>query len=284
MTADAPLPAQDGDEPAAPHAGIGSSSWFRGRHQEGLDSALNLLLVRKQLLDQFDDRGTSQRADLEVIGVGLKNIQEALRKEGKRGVHDDVLSAHPSVIIGEASYDFDRNFVLGGGRMRSIYNFERYASTGPSDVAMSYLTDDLLSLNNFVAPVPVQVLIFNRSTVILEGPEIGDERSAIAVSDRRVVQVALDYWRRQHELALPVQQVLDADPLARFTPRQRQVAALLADDLTDVAIAAKLDLSLRTVQGEAASIMRLLGVRSRFGAGLRLGKLGFEHLGADDAE
>ncbi|MFE0201481.1 response regulator transcription factor [[Kitasatospora] papulosa] len=48
-----------------------------------------------------------------------------------------------------------------------------------------------------------------------------------------------------------------------LTPREQQVAALLAQGLTDKQIAAQLVVSLRTAQGHVQRILRKLGFTSR---------------------
>jgi DNA-binding NarL/FixJ family response regulator len=58
--------------------------------------------------------------------------------------------------------------------------------------------------------------------------------------------------------------------LSDLTPRQRQVVALMADGLGDDAIATAIGVSTRTVRSDIAALLDLLGVRTRFAAGVRL--------------
>ena len=53
-----------------------------------------------------------------------------------------------------------------------------------------------------------------------------------------------------------------ADPLGRMTPRQREVLQLLADGLSAKEIAAKLDISPRTVEFHKYQMMEALGAKS----------------------
>jgi DNA-binding CsgD family transcriptional regulator len=54
-----------------------------------------------------------------------------------------------------------------------------------------------------------------------------------------------------------------ADPLSALTPRERQIAQLVADGLTNIQIAERLVISRRTVEEHVSKVLRKLGVRSR---------------------
>lgn len=54
-----------------------------------------------------------------------------------------------------------------------------------------------------------------------------------------------------------------ADPLSALTPRERQIAQLVADGLTNIQIAERLVISRRTVEEHVSKVLKKLGVRSR---------------------
>ncbi len=56
-----------------------------------------------------------------------------------------------------------------------------------------------------------------------------------------------------------------------LTPRERLIVVMLTEGHTDAAIAAKLDLSVRTIAYTLSSLMDRYGVSTRFQLGLRLG-------------
>jgi DNA-binding NarL/FixJ family response regulator len=58
------------------------------------------------------------------------------------------------------------------------------------------------------------------------------------------------------------------------TPRHHKVLRLLADGLTDDAIARQVGVSVRTVRNDMAAAMLSLDARSRFQAGVRAAQLG----------
>lgn len=238
-----------------------------GSLQRVLDAATDLQVVRRRLLEHADGRGLPMAAGTTLIGVGLRGIRRGLI-QFSRGCRDH-RSTHPTCGITDETFDHDRRFRLSGGRMMSMYN-----PAGTPEHLTRYLTDEVVSVGTVFAPTPLQMIIFDRSTVVVEGPELGGERTALAVTDRTVLAAAWRYWHSLLPTAVPVIDAIGPDPLARFSPRQREIVHLLADDHTDPVIAARLELSVRTVQYEVAAIMRLLNVRSRFGAGVALGRLG----------
>jgi DNA-binding CsgD family transcriptional regulator len=115
---------------------------------------------------------------------------------------------------------------------------------------------------------PVQMKIVDRRFVILQGPAIGDEPTVMAVSEPVCLAAAWKYWHRVVDSAYPVAEepIIDGP---RLSSRQRQVMALLAKDANDETIASTLGVSVRTVRSDIAEVMRILGVRSRFAAGIR---------------
>ncbi|GAA1362419.1 helix-turn-helix domain-containing protein [Catellatospora chokoriensis] len=56
-----------------------------------------------------------------------------------------------------------------------------------------------------------------------------------------------------------------------LTPRERMIVVLLTKGYTDAAIAAELDLSVRTIAYTLSSLLERYGVSTRFQLGLRLG-------------
>jgi DNA-binding CsgD family transcriptional regulator len=115
---------------------------------------------------------------------------------------------------------------------------------------------------------PVQMMIVDRRSVVLQGPEVDGEVSIMAVAAPPCLEAAWRYWEAAIASAVPRKSsTAGSDAL---TPRQRQIVALLASDLTDEAIATSLGVSVRTVRSDVAGLMETLGVRSRFAAGVRL--------------
>ena len=77
--------------------------------------------------------------------------------------------------------------------------------------------------------------------------------------------------RRLGERPRPPAPVTSADgPLAALTPREREVAALVADGQTNAQIAARLHLSESTVAKHVSRVLAKLETHSRAGVAARL--------------
>jgi DNA-binding CsgD family transcriptional regulator len=229
-----------------------------------LDAAVELHALRRALLSTADRSGTP--AGTTLVGVGETAVRRALLAEAAR--HDDVRGVHPTCSLAEVTFGQDRWFRNAGGRTTTVYN-----PSGTPDDLLPYLTDGIVPAANYFAPAPTRMLVFDRAVVVLDGVELGGEPSAIAVTDQAVLAAALRYWDLLLRTAVAVRDAVADDPFATLTPRQRAVVRLLAADSTDTVIAARLGVSVRTVQYEVAEVLRVLGARSRFGAGLALGRL-----------
>jgi DNA-binding CsgD family transcriptional regulator len=242
--------------------------------QESLDAALNLLAMRRRLLGEIDQRGHPNRPAIEVVGIGIDEVRRNLSRRDMR----ETLGISPRLSEESLRYshEADRAQIDRGSRIVGLFDL---GGVGP--VAHGYLHDRELNPHVYLSVAPVQMKIVDRRCVVVEGPEIRGERTALAVSDPTMLGFAWEYWNFVWSTAVRAQDVVDEDPMANLTPRQREIAWMMADDLTDAVIALRLNCSLRTVRYEVAALLRLLNARSRFGAGLRLGRLEFEHVLAD---
>jgi DNA-binding CsgD family transcriptional regulator len=150
-----------------------------------------------------------------------------------------------------------------GLRMTSVFDHNGLREEGRALLAAERQGTYLISA------CPVQMNIVDRRFALLQGPSIGDEFTVMAVDEPRCMAAAWTYWHRVLELAYPVADHPRGDgPL--LSPRQRQIMSLLSSDTSDEAIASALEISVRTVRSDIAQVMRTLGVRSRFAAGVRL--------------
>jgi DNA-binding CsgD family transcriptional regulator len=212
--------------------------------------------------------GQSDSGHVRVVAVGLRTIRQEIPKiaehsaellsVGLRSSPASLLSNHrPNVALRER-----------GVRMVSLFDYES------ADVDARQLLTSLTGTPYHFCRGSVQMKILDRRTVLLEGPTLGGERSLIAVTDPRVVGAAFAYWRAVLPTAVPAGATRGDLHTLGLTDRQREVAGLMTADLADEAIAQLIGVCVRTVRADIAAIMRALNVRTRFGAGVQLGRQG----------
>lgn len=166
-----------------------------------------------------------------------------------------------------SSLAHNRRSVQRGLRMTSVF-----AAEGLPPGLVDLLAEQDLGYR--VAHAPLDMKIVDGSQVLLEGPTIDGERSIMLAEDRVSLALAHTYWSVLLRDSRPADDLVGLREVLRgATSRQHAVLGLLARDATDRQVAEVLGVSLRTVGTEVAAIKRLLGVSTRFAAGLELGRL-----------
>lgn len=224
-----------------------------------MDAAAALQLRRAEL--------AAAAAEGSVPGVEIPGIGSiAYNRWLGRQVHRwrELLSMQRTGKVEHLRISLPNNRIAVGNGLRMISVFDRDGLTdgGRTLLAAEQHGTYLISVGS------VQMKIVDRKFVILQGPVIDDEPTVMAVSEPVCLAAAWRYWHRVLDSAYPVADEPMTDG-PRLSPRQRQVMALLANDANDEAIASALGVSVRTVRSDIAEVMRILGVRSRFAAGLR---------------
>jgi DNA-binding CsgD family transcriptional regulator len=180
---------------------------------------------------------------------------------------DEVIAMSNLTPAGPA---FGPRDVRGGVRYRAIY--PDTARTTPS-LARHLGAMSLAGTAVRTTPlVPMNVLVIDRSIAVLPSDSATGRVAVLRLSG--VVVTALELFERIWPDAVP----LAADDLPADTDlslREREMLRLLALGATDEAAAAQLGISVRTVRRMVAQIMRRLGARSRFQAGVKAADRGW---------
>jgi len=152
-----------------------------------------------------------------------------------------------------------------GAQLRLIWRSELIRT--PSVAAYATWLRTRGAAPRIVPTLPTTTLLVDRSVaMVVDGDDAVVNRSASAVAP--VCVLADQVWGmgspgiRRHQ------------PPAEQTPRHHKVLRLLADGLTDDAIARQVGVSVRTVRNDMAAAMLSLDARSRFQAGVRAAQLG----------
>ncbi|WP_296601619.1 LuxR family transcriptional regulator [Nocardioides sp.] len=185
-------------------------------------------------------------------------------------IHDEVtrwrelLTVRPAGTAGPLRSILPRNreLIANGLQMVSLWDWD-----GLKPEARRLLAGERVGRYLFGVG-PVQMNLVDRRWVLLQGPMVEGEPTVMAVTDPACLAAAWRYWHAAVASSYPADED-EAVELEGLTTRQRQVAALLAVDIRDEAIAETLGVSVRTVRADVAQLMAALGVRSRFAAGVR---------------
>lgn len=227
--------------------------------QAALDAAA-VLQVRRSAIAERLTRGEPCGATV-AAGGGNAAINTWMHEETWRW--REMLSVSASAYLPQlrVSVPHNRDLVSNGLRMVSVFH---HAGLDPETRRL--LAGETLGSYRF-GIAPVQMKIVDRRYVLLHGPFLGGETTIMAVTEPDCLDAAWRYWHCVMNASFPAKDELGDYP--EFTPRLRQVVALLAEDTRDEAIAETLGVSVRTVRSDIAELMGMLGVRTRFAAGLR---------------
>lgn len=118
-----------------------------------------------------------------------------------------------------------------------------------------------------------RLTIHNRALALVEitGPDGADVES-VQISNQDLVRLVINQFDLLWTSATPLRGS-ETLSLGSFTDRQLSVLELLATGRTDEQVGRVLGLSSRSVRTEVAAIRRVLGVQSRFEAGMRYAEL-----------
>ncbi|BCJ72108.1 hypothetical protein CS0771_16520 [Catellatospora sp. IY07-71] len=117
--------------------------------------------------------------------------------------------------------------------------------------------------------VPAKLIIFDRTTALVRQDAADRERGMWEITAPDLVAELANLFRQQWDLAKDPGR--DWTPPMNLTPRESTIVVLLAKGYTDAAIAAKLDISVRTIAYTLSALMDRYDVTNRFQLGLRLG-------------
>ncbi|MDH6116769.1 DNA-binding CsgD family transcriptional regulator/sugar-specific transcriptional regulator TrmB [Kitasatospora sp. GAS204A] len=222
-----------------------------------------------QLIAEYAElRPASTHPGVEQL-VGLDQIRDRLVTVG-RELHTEVMTFAPGGGHTEADIaaakPLDQDLLDRGIRMRTVY----LDSVRNSPATVEYV-NWLAGLGGEVRTVPAlptRMIVADRTTAII--PVSGDDAAAGAV-------VLTGHGTLAALCALFESVWAGAQPLGEaapkgtngLSPQEATAIRLLADGLTDEAIAKRLGVSHRTARRLATELMERLGARSRFEAGVR---------------
>jgi len=200
--------------------------------------------------------------------VGLAEIRHRL-KVLTRGVHSEIMALAPDGAQTEynmaASRPLDRELLGRGVRMRSV--FLDSVRGHPASVAHVEWLTSLGGEVRTVVTLPTRMIIIDRTTAIMPANAHATAEGAVELTGHGSLTALIALfemiWDGARIWGEPPS--LDGNGL---TGREVAMLKLLAGGLTDDAVAKRLGISPRTERRIASNLMRRLGARSRFEAGV----------------
>jgi DNA-binding CsgD family transcriptional regulator len=226
--------------------------------QAVLDSALRLLTHRMQALERVAARGPRPEASIVASGADLARWTVSESQHWS-----NLLSTQPSATVMDLTRSLSNNraMVDQGLKMRSVFD---WGGTEPALWALLAAEPNAGDLY-FASFAPVLMRIVDYEYVLMSGPS--DQRSILRLSSAAAMESALLYWNEvfaHAEPCLPQPTVVQS---SRLSTRQALILESLRRGDTDPQIASILTVSVRTVQSEIATLMRVFDANSRFALG-----------------
>lgn len=218
-------------------------------------------------------RTASSRGEMEFL-AGIDAIRgriEELTADAKSEIVAFSMGVQSEDTI-EAGRAVDQAALNRGLALRSLY-LESINNHPATRTHARWLADRGAQVRT-VPVLPLRMVIFDRMVALLPvNPEVSRD-GAVMVSGKGLLTALLHLFEHTWADATPIGAAPARGDEGRLRAADRAVLGLLAQGLTDEAVARKLGVSLRTVRRMMARLMRQLGAQSRFEAGVRVAELG----------
>ncbi|MEU3609889.1 helix-turn-helix transcriptional regulator [Streptomyces sp. NPDC035033] len=170
-----------------------------------------------------------------------------------------------------AARPLDERLLARGVRMRTLY-VDSVRGHQPS-LAYSAWLDARGGQTRTVAALPLRMIIVDRRSALVPVNPERSEEGAVLLHGPGTVAALCALFEHVWATGMPLVDPLPAED-GELGRQEREVLRLLAQGLTDEAVALRLGVSVRTTRRITAKIMEVLGAKSRFQAGLRASELG----------
>ena len=227
------------------------------------DASLPLLLLRRQAIERWRRSGRPEGEDYRVLTCRPAEVRDTVLGmcERARRLQSVTTWVHGTEMVA-ASNAQNRAFLA-----RTGVDMTSYWDAGTlTPESIRLLADS--GLNYHVGYGPNQMKLFDETEVLVPGIEVDETRHLLVLSGAPAVRAAMGYLAAVRRSSVPAAALTDPGQVS-LTPRQHDVARLLADGLRDVDAAASLGVSVRTFRTEVARLLVRLGCETRFAAGVR---------------
>jgi DNA-binding CsgD family transcriptional regulator len=232
--------------------------------QRILDAAMPLLVIRARLC--ADRAGDRHGVEVERFGSAA-HAQERVAELCR--VPDELIAVTQLAGLDHTTYPEimrrNESAVQRGQRMTSLFDI-----TG-APLATAERLLNARHMPYYFGFGPVRLKVFDRRTVLVDGPPTIETPSIMLISRPDAVAAALGYVKVVRSYSVAVGDLV-RDPVD-LNRREHAIARLLAEGASDSAIARTLSISVRTVRADVAALSEALGASTRFAAGVKYGVL-----------
>lgn len=204
-----------------------------------------------------------------LIGTDLASARNSIGSLSEQATSSALsLSVRATPLGFLTARRYDEAMLRRGGDARGVVDV--WAMTAAVHSVLSPEQRALLR----VGCVTQQMIIYDDTALVVDGPAVAGERTTWLLIDRELVALARRVFEFTWREARPLEQA-EAAKLAidALTPRQRQIAELLLAGRSESAIGRALHISARTVAYEVTAMLQALGAAGRVELGYRLRQL-----------
>ncbi|WP_327261400.1 LuxR C-terminal-related transcriptional regulator [Streptomyces sp. NBC_01232] len=253
----------------------------------GPEQAMNLLLARQQAeLAAHQERVESARAaaaQLVAECSALRGPAAGLRAEQLTGAQE--IRARLARLAAGVEHEI-MTFAPGGAHTESDLEASRGPNAELLERGVTMRTIYLDSVRNHqptlrhvdwlhqhggqvrTAPsLPIRMIIADRNEAVLPLDTTDAQSGAVVLTGQGITTALCELFENTWQAASPLGPAVERDTNG-LTRQHHEALRLLAQGLTDQAIAKRLGVSSRTARRFAAELMDALGARSRFAAGV----------------
>jgi sugar-specific transcriptional regulator TrmB/DNA-binding CsgD family transcriptional regulator len=240
-----------------------------------------------QIVDEHTDhRARSAHVEIERI-EGIDAIRDKIF-ELTLAVRSQVAALVPSARLSEANVKAaqpqDQRLLERGVRMRTLY-LDSIRNHPPSYNYARWLAEQGGQVRS-LPTLPLRMILCDGDQAVIPVDPSGTDRAVLVVRSPGIVTALHALFETMWTTARPLVEAgcRDAETAGgqELTMQDKELLRLLAQGLTDEAMAARMGVSKRTINRLNSGLMRRMDVRSRFQAGARAIQQGW--ISAEDLE
>jgi DNA-binding CsgD family transcriptional regulator/sugar-specific transcriptional regulator TrmB len=256
--------------PLHPDVGIGAR--LHQRESELRAQQMQLAAARAAVADLSMVYTDARKRTAEMIGLelleGIGTIRARLAEMAERA-NFEVLTFAPggkhSPESLEASRPLDERTLQRSVRVRTVY-LDSIRNDRVTTEYVNWLAEMGAEVRT-IHTLPVRMLIADRSVALLPVDPENSRRGAVILRANGAITALVSLFEAVWEKSTPIGSHARV-PIDGPSPQDLELLKLLAAGLTDEMAGRRMGLSLRTVRRLMAEIMKKLGARSRFEAGI----------------